>query len=111
MKTNTTPQPQSVVCLASVLPRGDGSFILRPDPTSLNPVTWIARKKARAILNMDSATFGRVLEACGDIIAHRRKSPKRIEVSLQGLNEFQRLIAEDPEFWDSRPFPGRKGRK
>ena len=118
MKNETTipakpaPQPQSIVCLASVQPRGDGSFVLRPEPTALNGVTWISTNKARAILgNMPSATFYRVLEGCEDIIAQRRKSPHRIEVSLQGINEFQRMIADDPEFWHSRPFKARKDRK
>lgn len=118
MKKNTTipakpaASAQSVVCLASVLPRGDGSFILRPDPAALNGITWISTTKARAILGgMATTTFYRVLESCGDIIPQRRKSPHRIEVTLQGINEFQRKIADDPEFWYSRPFPARKGRK
>lgn len=107
LKSKTpTHQRQQVVCLAEVIPRGDGSFVLRPEPTALSGVTWISTTKARAILgNMPYTTFWQMLPVCGDVIVTRRKSPRRIDVSLQSLQEFQRRIQEDPEFWSKRKYP------
>lgn len=84
--------------LADLIPRGDGSYILRPlalAPEDLD--TWLSVKQAASILRVSARTVTRWL---GIYLVYRRPGVSKYEVSLRSVLALK-AATNDPEFWES----------
>ena len=84
--------------LADLMPRGDGSYILRPRLPGPEMDTWLTPKQVASHLGVSKRAVYDLLDETEPLLASRRPLPRKILVSLASVREFARLTA-DPAFW------------
>ena len=93
------PAPLPVVhlpVLAELIPRGDGTFILKPKVPDQELDTWITvRQAAEVIGHVGRKAVYRLLDG---YLVYRRPLRKKILVSLKSAHAY-REATQDPEFW------------
>lgn len=88
--------------LAQLMPRGDGSYILRPKLPDSSGETWMTARAAARILQVSPKTIYRLADA--GHIRSRKPSPHLIQIELASLNDYKRRI-EEPDFWAGKRLP------
>ena len=93
-----TPGKLLVPLLAELIPRGDGTFILRPRLFDADLDTWITvNEAAKVIGTMKTRALYKYL---GEFLVYRRPLPRKFLVSLKSALAFKQAT-QDAEFWDS----------
>ncbi len=79
----------------TLLPQGDGSFVLRPG----KPLVEFSPLQFARAISVSRSTVYRLLDEW-KIISYRRPSPRKILIPAEAVESFRRKT-EDPEFWQS----------
>lgn len=85
--------------MAALVPKGDGSYTLRPKLPDTHGETWIRTKEARRISGQSDSTLYRWAEV--GLLKFRRPTPTKWEFELGSLQSLLTAI-RDPEFWTQR---------
>jgi len=93
--------------LGDLIPRGDGSFLLRPRIPARNRETWITPRDAARLLGFGGPSSVYRLLGAG-LLEQRRPSPRKILISLSSVLR-HRSQTTDPEFWEEKAAPGSPG--
>jgi len=93
--TSSTERQLTLPILADLMPRGDGSYVLRPRLPAAGE-TWLTTRQAAAILGVSIASIYRLADE--GRIRHRRTRPGKREYDLGSVTQFA-AQAEDPEYW------------
>ncbi len=86
-----------VPLLSELIPRGDGTFILRPRLFDADLDTWITINEAAKIGTMKPRALYKYL---GLFLVYRRPLPRKFLVSLKSAMAFKQAT-QDAEFWDN----------
>ena len=90
--------------LAELIPRGDGTFILKPRVPDGELDTWITVREAAQILgNIDRRVIHHWL---GDFLVYCRPMPRKPKISLKSALRMRTGIL-DPEFWRNADLQAR----
>lgn len=82
--------------LADLVPRGDGTWVLRPVVPDGSLETWLSIREAAKVLSVSPRSLYPYL---GVYLVYRKPLKAKVEVSLRSVRAF-RQAANDPEFWD-----------
>ena len=86
--------------MADFLPRGDGSFILRPRLVESDLDTWISPKDAAKILGVSSRTIYDLVTVDAPYLVARHPASRKIVVSLKSTEGLKRATVSE-NFWTS----------
>lgn len=92
-----TAAPAEVPMMAQLLPRGDGTFTLKPRLPDAHGESWIPTREAKRISGQSDSTLYRWSEA--GLIQARRPTATKWEFELRSLLAHMEAI-KDPEFWE-----------
>lgn len=95
MRATNSAGQLSFTFAASVIPRGDGSYIVQP----AKPVQQLTVAQAARVLGVSPSTVYRLKDS--GLLHAARPSPHKILISAESL-ESHRCASSDPEFWDRR---------
>jgi len=84
--------------LADLLPRGDGTFILKPRVPSSDLDAWLRPKEVAKMLGVSLTEVYGLLDASEPFLVSRRPARFKILVSLKSVRLF-RAATSDPAFW------------
>jgi hypothetical protein len=94
--------------LADLVPRGDGSFVMRPKLSDAALDTWVTPKQAAVIIGIGKRSVYDLLDETEPMLVSRRPLSRRVVISLKSIQEFKRATSE-PGFWSaSTPEPRRQ---
>jgi hypothetical protein len=93
------PAPRLLPLLGELIPRGDGTFILRPKITEADLDTWLTIRQAGEILgHVKTKTIYSLL---GEYLVFRRPLRHKTLISLRSVLALKQAT-QDAEFWDNR---------
>lgn len=98
-RTPHTAEQFELPIMASLVPKGDGSYTLRPRLPDTQGETWIRTKDAVRLSGQSDSTLYRWAEV--GLITFRRPTPTKWEFELGSLQKLLQDI-RDPEFWTTR---------
>jgi hypothetical protein len=84
--------------LTEFIPRGDGSFILRPKPVSADLETWVGTKIAATLLGIKPGSIYNLLDPYEPYLVFRRPVKGVYLISLESIQEYKTL-SSNPHFW------------
>lgn len=84
--------------LAEVIPRGDGTYILKPRPTDSDLNSWVPVTRASTLLGMDRRTIYTLINPESPLLVHRRLLKRKIMISLKSIQTFLQATVH-PDFW------------
>lgn len=90
--------------MAELVPRGDGTFVLKPRVAEQDTETWITPRQAGEILGQ--LTTKSVYKLLGDYLVYRRPLRRKILVSLRSVLALKQATS-DADFWDDRDLQKR----
>jgi hypothetical protein len=88
--------------LADLMPRGDGTFILKPRVSGADCDTWLTVLDASRALGVSRTALYGLIDGAVPYLVTRRPSPRKILVSLKSMQAFKRATA-NPNFWACAP--------
>ena len=95
----TAPAPRLLPLLGELIPRGDGTFILRPKVTEADLDTWLTIRQAGEILgHIKTKTIYSLL---GEYLVFRRPLRHKTLISLRSALALKQAT-QDAEFWENR---------
>jgi hypothetical protein len=86
-----------VPLLGQLIPRGDGTFIVRPRVFDSDLDTWITINEAARIGTVKPRALYKYL---GLFLVYRRPLPRKFLVSLRSFMAFKQAT-QDADFWDN----------
>jgi hypothetical protein len=84
--------------LADLLPRGDGTFILKPHVPASALDDWIPVKAAAKLIGISLTEIYSLLDASEPYLVSRRPARWKILISLKSTRAFHSATA-NPAFW------------
>jgi len=94
-----TPGPTTQIpCLADLIHRGDGTWLLKPTLPTGDSDAWITPQQAARLLGISKGKVYVILE---DFLVYRRPLPRRIIISLLSVKAL-RKASLDREFWTNK---------
>jgi hypothetical protein len=100
MARRDSPAQIMLPIIAELMPRGDGSYILRPRPPGPAGDAWLTPKQAAAYLGISLTAVYGLLDESAPMLVSKRPLRWKILVSLPSLEAYARATA-DPSFWTS----------
>ena len=99
---------QRIHLMGELIPRGDGSYVLKPALPDGHGQTWINTADAVKLSGQSDSTLYRWAEV--GLVKFRRPTSTKYEWELGSLREMLRKI-EDPEFWPNHQKEARAMRE
>jgi hypothetical protein len=98
---NNPHPPLALPIMAELMPRGDGTYILKPRkaPTGLD--TWITPKRAAELIGIQWRSVYRLLDATRPLLVYKRPLKAKFLISLKSVLAFIEAT-NDPDFWDDK---------
>jgi len=84
--------------LSELLPRGDGTYVLRPiSPDPIDLESWLDVGQAARMLQVERH---RIYAWCEEgLLVHRRPAPRRLIITLRSVLRLRSATAADPDLW------------
>lgn len=99
-KPSKTPAAIQLPCLADLLPRGDGTFILRPRVADFDLDTWISPKDAARIIGVGRQGVYQLCTEEAPYLVARHPALRKIQISLKSVQALRRATMSET-FWTS----------
>jgi hypothetical protein len=93
--------PVVLPILAELLPRGDGTYILKPRKAPSTLDTWITPKRAAEIIGIEWRSVYRLMNATRPLLVYRRPLKAKFLISLKSVLAFVEAT-NDPDFWEDK---------
>jgi hypothetical protein len=96
---NSSKPPLVFPILAELMPRGDGTYILKPRAVPLGLDTWITPKRAAEIIGIEWRSVYRLLSPTRPMLVYKRPLKAKFLISLKSVMAFIEAT-NDPDFWE-----------
>ena len=84
--------------MVELLPRGDGTYLLKPKPMEADMEAWVSARRASEIIGLKRRSVYRLLDPARPLLVHKRPAKKRTLVSLRSIQAYLQATS-DPDFW------------